>query len=56
MIRPQFWSNVRAIAYREAQILRHDRAIVFSLIFQPILLLAIFGGVLSTELAYVSFQ
>ena len=49
MIRPQFWSNVRAIAYREAQILRHDRAIVFSLIFQPILLLAIFGGVLSNK-------
>jgi ABC-2 type transport system permease protein len=49
VIRPQFWSNVRAIAYRETQILRHDRAIVFSLLFQPVLLLIIFGGVLSNK-------
>ena len=46
---PHFWSNVRAVAYREAQILRHDRAIIFSLLFQPVLLLAIFGGVLSNK-------
>ena len=46
---PRFWSNVRAVPYREAQILRHDRAIVFSLLFQPVLLLAIFGGVLSNK-------
>jgi ABC-2 type transport system permease protein len=40
---------VRAVAYRETQILRHDRPIVFALILQPVLLLLIFGGVLSNK-------
>lgn len=46
---PHFWSNVRAVAYRETQILRHDRPIIFTLFLQPVLLLAIFGGVLSNK-------
>ena len=49
MRNPHFWSNVRAIAYRETQILRHDRPIVIALILQPVLLLLIFGGVLSNK-------
>jgi ABC-2 type transport system permease protein len=44
-----FWSNVRAVAYREAQILRHDRPIIIALVLQPVLLLLIFGGVLSNK-------
>ena len=46
---PHFWSNVRAVAYREATILRHDRPIVIALILQPVILLLIFGGVLSNK-------
>ena len=49
MRNPHFWSNVRAVAYRETQILRHDRPIVLALILQPLLLLLIFGGVLSNK-------
>jgi len=46
---PHFWSNVRAVAYRETRILRHDKPIIFALILQPVLLLIIFGGVLSNK-------
>ena len=53
MGRPHFWSNVRAVAYRETRILRHDRAIAITLIMQPVLLLLIFGAVLSNKPRYV---
>ena len=53
MTRSRFWSNVLAIAYREARILRHDRAIIFALVLQPVLMLTLFGAVLSNKPRYV---
>lgn len=45
----RFWSNVLAIAYREARIVRHDRTIVGVAVLQPMILLVIFGFVLSNK-------
>jgi ABC-2 type transport system permease protein len=45
----RFLSNVLAIAYREARIFRHDRTIVGVAVLQPIILLVIFGFVLSNK-------
>ena len=33
-----FWSNVFAVAYREARILRHDRTIIGMLVAQPVMM------------------
>jgi ABC-2 type transport system permease protein len=40
-------SNVLAMSYRETLVLRHDKGFLATVISQPIMLLALFGGVLS---------
>ncbi len=44
-----FWSNIWAIAYREARIVRHDPTIVGVLVLQPVVMLVLFGLVLSNK-------
>lgn len=44
-----FWSNVFAVAYRETRILRHDRTLIGMLVAQPVVMLLIFGLVLSNK-------
>jgi ABC-2 type transport system permease protein len=50
---PRFWSNVLAVAYREAAVLRHDRAFLSLVAIQPLMMLTLFGFVLSNEPANV---
>ena len=45
----RFWSNVLAIAYREARIVRHDRTIVGVAVLQPMILLVIFGSIFGNQ-------
>ena len=53
MSRPRFWSNVLAVAYREALVLRHDRAFIGVVVAQPIMMLVLMGMVLSNKPANV---
>jgi len=50
---PRFWSNVLAVAYRETAVLRHDRAFLSLISMQPLMMLLLFGFVLSNEPANV---
>jgi ABC-2 type transport system permease protein len=50
---PRFWSNVLAVAYREALVLRHDKALIAAIIAQPIMMLILFGVALSNKPAHV---
>jgi len=49
----RFWSNVLAVAYREARVVRHDQAFLGVVLMQPIMMLVIFGLVLSNKPANV---
>jgi ABC-type multidrug transport system permease subunit len=49
----RFRANVLAIAYREAIVLRHDRAFIGVVVAQPVMMLVLFGLVLSNEPANV---
>jgi len=49
----RFWSNVLAIAYREARVVRHDRAFIGVVVMQPIMMLILFGVALSNKPANV---
>jgi ABC-2 type transport system permease protein len=49
----RFVSNVLAVAYREATVLRHDRGFVAMVTVQPIMMLLLFGAALSNEPANV---
>jgi ABC-2 type transport system permease protein len=49
----RFWSNVLAVAYREARIVRHDRAFMGVVLAQPVMMLVLFGLVLSNKPANV---
>lgn len=49
----RFWSNVVAVAYKEATALRHDRPLIVAVMVQPVILLCIYGTVLSTKPANV---
>lgn len=40
-------SNILAVAYREALVLRHDKGFLATVVSQPIMMLALFGGALS---------
>jgi ABC-2 type transport system permease protein len=51
--RHSFWSNVLAVAYKEASILRHDKALIAMVIAQPIMMMMLFGLALSNEPANV---
>jgi ABC-2 type transport system permease protein len=50
---PSSWSNVAAIAYKEAAILRHDRAFLAVLLVQPIMMMTLFGTAVSNKPANV---
>jgi len=45
---PRFWSNVLAVAYREARLVRNP-TMAGALILQPIVMLVLFGAVLSNK-------
>ncbi|MBI4517786.1 MAG: ABC transporter permease [Deltaproteobacteria bacterium] len=49
----RFWSNVLAVAYKEASIIRHDRALVGTVVAQPVMMLLLFGLALSNKPANV---
>lgn len=51
--RHSFLSNVLAVAYKEASILRHDKAFIGVVFFQPVMMLLLFGYVLSNKPANV---
>ena len=44
---PVFLSNVLAIAYKEAALLRHDRTVLQNVLLQPIIMLTVFGFAMS---------
>jgi len=52
-ILPRFVSNVLAMAYREATVMRHDSAFMAVVTVQPIVMILLFGGALSNEPANV---
>ncbi len=43
----RFWSNVAAVAYKEASVLRHDKALIAAVVAQPVMMLLLFGLALS---------
>ena len=51
--RRSFWSNIAAVAYKEASVIRHDRALLATVFAQPVMLLLLMGMVLSTKPANV---
>ncbi len=51
--RHSFWSNVAAVAYKEASVIRHDKALLATVFAQPITMLLLFGLALSNEPANV---
>lgn len=48
-----FWSNVTAVAYKEATVLRHDKALLAAVFVQPVIMLLLFGTALSNKPANV---
>src|SRR5512135_777407 len=51
--RHSFWSNVAAVAYKEASVIRHDRALLATVFAQPVMMLLLFGLALSNKPANV---
>lgn len=51
--RHHFWSNVLALAYKEAAVMRHDRAFLAVVFMQPLVMLFLFGLALSNKPANV---
>ena len=51
--RAHFFSNVAAVAYKEASVLRHDPAFIAAVLVQPIMMLLLFGLALSNKPANV---
>ena len=49
----RFVSNVLAMAYREATVMRHDKAFIAVVTVQPLMMLLLFGGALSNKPANV---
>jgi ABC-2 type transport system permease protein len=48
-----FWSNVGAVAYKEAAVIRHDKAFLSMVFIQPWIMFTLFGFVLSNRPANV---
>ena len=48
-----FWSNVGAVAYKEAAVIRHDKAFLSMVFIQPWIMFLLFGFVLSNRPANV---
>lgn len=51
----RFWSNVLAVAWKEARVLRHDRALMSTVLVQPIVMCLLFGGALSNNPRHVDW-
>ncbi|HUI28274.1 MAG TPA: ABC transporter permease [Candidatus Kryptonia bacterium] len=51
--RHSFWSNIAAVAYKEASVIRHDRALLATVFAQPVMMLLLFGYALSNKPANV---
>jgi ABC-2 type transport system permease protein len=49
----RFWSNVAAVAYKEATVVRHDQALLATVFAQPVMMLLLFGLALSNKPANV---
>jgi ABC-2 type transport system permease protein len=49
----RFWSNVAAVAYKEATAVRHDKPLLAMVFAQPIMMLLLFGYALSNQPANV---
>ena len=45
----RFWSNVAAVAYKEASVVRHDRALLAMVFAQPLMMLLLLGVALSNK-------
>lgn len=45
----RFWSNTMAVAYKEAVVLRHDKAVISTVLIQPVMMLLLFGFGLSNR-------
>jgi len=48
-MRRRFWSNILAVAYKEATVLRHDRAFLGVVFVQPIMMMTLFALALSNK-------
>ncbi|HVN86261.1 MAG TPA: ABC transporter permease [Candidatus Binatia bacterium] len=48
-----FWSNVAAVAYKEASVVRHDQALLATVLAQPVMMMLLFGLALSNKPANV---
>jgi ABC-2 type transport system permease protein len=48
----RFWSNVFAIAFKEARVLRNDTAVLVMMLVQPVIMVLLFGGVVSNTPAH----
>jgi len=53
--RRHFWSNVAAVAYKEASAIRHDKALLATVFAQPVMMLLLFGMALSNKPANVKW-
>jgi len=53
--RRSFWSNVGAVAYKEASVIRHDKALLATVLAQPVMMLLLFGMALSNKPANVKW-
>ncbi len=51
--RRNFWSNIGAVAYKEASVIRHDKALLATVLAQPVMMLLLFGLALSNKPANV---
>jgi ABC-2 type transport system permease protein len=49
----RFWSNVFAVGFKEARALRNDPATIFMMLVQPLIMVLLFGGVVSNTPANV---
>ncbi len=49
----RFFTNVAAVAYKEATVIRHDKALLATVFAQPIMMLMLFGVALSNKPANV---
>jgi len=48
----RFWSNVWAIAFKEARVLRNDPAVMAMMLIQPVVMVLLFGGVVKNTPAH----
>jgi ABC-2 type transport system permease protein len=49
----RFWSNVLAIGFKEARVLRNDPAVIAMMLIQPVIMVLLFGGVVSNTPRHV---